>query len=508
MDRRSQKTIFLIVSAVLIVVSGIFLLSQIDKWSATVANNEEAMLELAQIQNQLDESALNQERDSIASNLANKKSELEKIVEDAMSSGAVNTRSRNTASTHSEYHLNLLSALYEQTSNIELLPTLFQLSLDFRKFDQALDYLLVLQSQTTLSDQISMNQYLYALFNSAQLDFGQINRLKQIVDEYLEQNLITQADHTLYYSHITLIKNDLENYKLFMQQLRWTAYTNLASSYDAAMKRADSFVDTPDYYLQWLLGISVFNQWRYRIAQKIATSLKDKDRKYLLAYQLDAYASVMLWDRSQATAALDFLIKNDQPNQELYNYLLWLSFYYDEKHTDAILAFSQLKSQKYNADVLRYSLLSYGLLDDSSGAVNTIRILSNKENLNIYDYFAVFDEVFFSPKKDDYIDQLWDQLDLLFKKCYVDMEWDQIYACLYGKSWLYLALWDTQTAYQYLQRVVQRYPKTQLYEYLWDLAIQLWDDDQATKRYIQWLLSTTVLDDQELLKNKVKELMK
>jgi len=70
------------------------------------------------------------------------------------------------------------------------------------------------------------------------------------------------------------------------------------------------------------------------------------------------------------------------------------------------LAFSQLKSQKYNADVLRYSLLSYGLLDDSSGAVNTIRILSNKENLNIYDYFAVFDEVFFSPKKDDYIDQL------------------------------------------------------------------------------------------------------
>lgn len=178
------------------------------------------MLELAQIQNQLDESALNQERDSIASNLANKKSELEKIVEDAMSSGAVNTRSRNTASTHSEYHLNLLSALYEQTSNIELLPTLFQLSLDFRKFDQALDYLLVLQSQTTLSDQISMNQYLYALFNSAQLDFGQINRLKQIVDEYLEQNLITQADHTLYYSHITLIKNDLENYKLFMQQLR------------------------------------------------------------------------------------------------------------------------------------------------------------------------------------------------------------------------------------------------------------------------------------------------
>jgi len=83
-----------------------------------------------------------------------------------------------------------------------------------------------------------------------------------------------------------------------------------------------------------------------------------------------------------------------------------LSFYYDEKHTDAILAFSQLKTQKYNADVLRYSLLSYGLLDDSSGVTNTIRILSNKETLNIYDYFAVFDEVFFSPNKDDYIDQL------------------------------------------------------------------------------------------------------
>jgi len=90
MFRRSQKTIFLLVSAVLIVLSGIFLLSQIDTGSATVANNEEAMLELTQIQNQLDESALNQQRASIASNLANKKSELEKIVDDAISAGTIN----------------------------------------------------------------------------------------------------------------------------------------------------------------------------------------------------------------------------------------------------------------------------------------------------------------------------------------------------------------------------------------------------------------------------------
>lgn len=508
--RRSQKTIFFLVSALVIVISGMFLLSQIDGGSSTVANNDEALSELVDIQQQMDDAAMQQRKSSIATNLAAKKSNLQQLVDEAIESGVVSSSEWSAAPRQSEYVLELLWALYAQTTNDDLLPTLFQLSLDFRKFDQALEYLMLLQSGDQASDVVDMNQYLYALFNSAELDFGQINRLKQIVDQYLDQNLITQADRTMYYSLITLIKADLENYKLFMNQLRGTAYNDRVLDYDAAVARADSFVDTPEYYLQWLLGIGVFQDWRYRIVQKLARSLIEQDARYVLAYQLDAYASLMLGDRAQATESLDRLTTQDPSQPELYHYLLGLTFFYEERYTDAILSFAQLKTQKYNADVLRYSLLSYGHLRDTTGVLNTIRALATKQWLTIYDYFWIFDEVFFVDDEltQQYVQNLWDELDELFHQCYEDMEGDQIFACLYGKSGLYLALGDDATAYQYLQRVVQRYPQPELYEHLGDIAVWLGDDDQASRRYIQWLVQTSVLDDQTVLKNKVKELMR
>ena len=510
MPRKPKKTIFLLVFALLIVVSGIFLLQDISSHATTVANNEEAIAQLITIQQQMDDAALQQRKSSIASNLSSKKSELQQIVDEAVESGATNTNERQIAPSQSEYSLNLLGKLYDKTNNTALLPTLFQFSLDFRKFDQALEYLLLLQSQSQLDTQVDMNQYLYALFNSAELDFGQINRLKQIVDEYLDQNLITQADHTMYYSLITLIKNDQENYKIFMSQLRGTAYDNQTKNYDTAVARADSFVDTPDYYLQWLLAIGVFNNGWYRITQKIARSLIAQDARYILAYQLDAYASIMLWDRNQAIESLDYLTTNDPTQEELYHYLSGISFFYLQKYTDAILSFAQLESQKYNTDVLRYSLLSYSNLGDPTWVLTTIDVLLSKDSLTIYDYFWIFDEVFFgdAATTGTYIQQLSDQLDALFRKCYADMDWEKIFACVYGKSGLYLAQQDYTTAYQYLQRVVQRYPQPQLYEYLGDIAQQLDSPDDATKRYIQWLMQSSVLDDQQLLRDKIKGLMR
>lgn len=470
---------------------------------------QESAQELSDIHNQIDNSLLEKKKEAISANLQEKKDNLEKIIQDTAQSES--SESLILAPKKSQYQLELLDTLYQKSGNESLLSTLFQLALDMRRFDTALEYLVELQNAWWWED-VAIQEYIYALYNSAQLDFGTLNTLKKVVDEYLQEWLISLDDHTLYYALVTFVRGDMANYEIFMNTLKSAVdYKDRSDAYEWAKQKSESYTDVPEYYLQWLVAIGIFQQWWYRIVQKSARSLIAQDENYLLWYQLDAYSSIMLWDRVQAYESLEYLLGHDTPNKELYDYLQWVSLYYQERYADAILAFQQLQDEKSNKDVLRYRLLSFSKLDDSAWVIDSVRSLTQQKNLTIYDYFWIFDELFYGDDRSQslsYVDNLYVELQSIFSRCYDDMKDEEIYVCLYGKSWLYLVMDDTQKAYQYLQRVVQRYPQPKLYESLWDLADDLNLKDDASKRYIQWLMQTSVLDDQQTLRNKVKWLMK
>jgi len=511
MSRKTQNNIFYIFIILILWCAAWYFLSKIDAGSKILhplqtESSEQSVQELININNQIDSSLL-EKKNNASNDLDKKKDDLEKIIEETVQTQ--DTDKFILAPKKSQYQLELLDALYKKSNNELLLPSLFELALDMRRFDEALVYLLELQN-TWWWEEVVIQEYIYALYNSAQLDFGTLNALKKVADEYLQEGYITPDDHNLYYSLITFVRWDMVNYEMFMSKLQDTDYADRYTRYQWAKQKTQNYVDVPEYYLQWLVAIGIFQEWWYRIVQKSARSLISQDSTYLLGYQLDAYASVMLWDRVQAYESLSYLSRNDIPNKELYAYLQWVSLYYQERYPDAILALQQLQDQWSNKDVLRYRLLSYSKMSDTLWVTKSIRLMTQQSDLTIYDYFWIFDELFYSNDRSQslsYVDGLYTQLQDIFGRCYDDMLDEEMYVCLYGKWWLYLVMDDTQKAYQYLQRVTQRYPQPELYEHLGDLAIELDLAEEASRRYIQWLMQTSVLDDQEALKDKVKWLM-
>ena len=71
-----------------------------------------------------------------------------------------------------------------------------------------------------------------------------------------------------------------------------------------------------------------------------------------------------------------------------------------------------------------------------------------------------------------------------------------LYVCLYGKAGKYVADGDTEKSLAVLQRVVKRYPRSELYTMIGDLYVEQGESALANDRYNQaFVLSETELSD-------------
>ncbi len=459
--------------------------------------------QLMQVQQARDEEVFDQEKDSIKQQLALRKNWLQEAIEQALDDEETSLEELSS----SQGQWEMLKKLHDATEDKSLLPALFQISLNLRKFDDALFYLDALQASNGNAG-IDVHKYLYALFNSKSIDFASLGRFKQVIQKYEENELITPQDSIFYYSLITLSRGDLESYAEFMEWLRWTKYDERVSRYDQSLERDESFVDTPEYYLKGLLSIGLFQQEWYRPVQHISRDLIEKDSKYLLWYQLNAYTAMLLSDRNEALQSLDFLKNNDQPNKNLYLYLQWVALYHQERYQEALLAFNQIPKEAVTQDAIRYQYLSYGAVNDKKWVKNTLQLLIATKDLNAYDYYTIFDLLFFNKEGVWYLSWIEEDIAQLMNSCYEQVTQDFVYVCLYGKAGMNIRLWNTKAAYQYLTHASQRFPNKEIFELLGDLAQDLEKTQDATKRYIKAITSTSVVDQQSWLRKKIKDLMK
>ena len=459
--------------------------------------------QLVQVQQARDEEVFDQERESIKQQLELRKNWLQVAIEQALDDNWASLEELSS----SQGQWEMLKKLYDATQDENLLPAVFQISLDLRKFDDALFYLDALQSSKG-SAGVDVHKYLYALFNSKSIDFTSLARFKQVIEKYEENGLITSQDSIFYSSLITLSRGDLESYAQFMEWLRWTKYDERVKRYDQSRDRVESFVDTPEYYLKGLLSIGLFQQEWYRPVQHISRDLIEEDPKYLLWYQLNAYTALLLSDRNEALQSLDFLKNNDDPNKNLYLYLQWVALYHQERYQEALLAFNQIAKEEVTQDAIRYQYLSYGALRDKKWVKNTLQLLIASRDLNAYDYYTIFDLLFFNEEGVWYLSWIQEDITQLMNSCYEQVTQDFVYVCLYGKAGMNLRLWNAAAAYQYLTHASQRFPNKEIFELLGDLAQDLEKTQDATKRYIKAITSTSVVDEQSWLRIKIKDLMK
>ena len=407
--------------------------------------------------------------------------------------------------------LRVLEMMYQQRNDISLLPVLIELALAERMYDKALEYVAVLEEQNMLIWYIDQSRIFDLLFNWLDLNFKDIERIKRLMLYYVDQWYVGTWDELLYSSLITLVRWDMENYVYYIEQLEDSIYGNRYTQHLQDVAIVETFPDVSWLYLEMLTALHVFHEWWYQVAKVIAERWIKQNDEYILPRQIHAYSSLLLKDVADARSSLEWLMLYDEQHAELYSFLLWVVNFVSWAYPDAILVLQWVSDSLYEADVLRYLLLSYAEIEDwDSVAVNAEQLLS-QDDVTRFDFYTVFDLFFYQPLRQWWSLELYttysDIADLYIQQCYQDIDDRYAYICLYGKAGRLLVEGKTDKAYNYLERLVKWYPTAFMFEVLWDISYQQKDYEQAKKRFIQAVGSPQIDSTENELMKKIRQTM-
>jgi len=230
------------------------------------------------------------------------------------------------------------------------------------------------------------------------------------------------------------------------------------------------FVDPPSYYIDGMIGLELFSQGRYKLAVLAGDRVLKQDEIYILGHQLIAYGSFYLSDRRRAYEALERLKQLDSQHQDIYLFLEGVALFEIEDYPTALLALLQVKDAVYRTDTLRYLLLTYQRIGDTSKVGEVMKYLLTQSDIGPYDFFTVFDLFFFDPVRQDQdvvlFASFFDLASTWLEACYEKGKNEYTYVCLYGKAGLLLANGEEAKAEAYLERLVRLYPSAGLFEKL------------------------------------------
>lgn len=269
-------------------------------------------------------------------------------------------------------------------------------------------------------------------------------------------------------------------------------------AFDQIRETVYGYQDPPPTYLPGLITLDLYQQGYFRLVQIAAQRLIKQDPDYILPYQLDAYASLALQDRSRAERALNNVKLRDEDNEQLYTYLAGVTAYEQGAQASAITQFRQIDSLDLQQDAQRYLLLAYAAIDDVKQFDRTLEQLMKHDYLLPHDYFTVFSLVFFAPKQQQADFPLFRQagrvVTRLLTRCFAT-EADYEHICMYGKAGLFLVNSDPERAYRHLQQIVHWYPQPAVFEQLMHFAVELERPEEAHKWFLRAML---LIDNQQV----------
>lgn len=388
----------------------------------------------------------------------------------------------------------VLQKVYNDTNTQELLPYLVNMAVELRKYEDAIWYVGVLENAWLLHEKIDPQVLFLLLFNGLELNFKDISRIKDLVLQYEKKWLVGSAEVALWSSLITFVRWDLENYSYFMGALSWSAYNQMFEEYQKNVSITQSFSDVPETYLDGLTALQVFSHWWYQVSRVAANRIMQADEKYILPRQLYGYSSLLLWDWKEVLPAMNWLIEKDADNEQLYSFLAGIAHMQLEQYPEAILLLRDVRDEQFRVDALRYLLLAYVRIGEFEPLANVLETFLQQTQRLPHDFFTLFDLFFYEPLREDKPSEMYsnfpDQANRLIDTCYSYVSTEYAYICLWWKAWLLLTKWEERKAYQYLKRLVRWYPKTFIFETLWDISFNMGEIDEAKDWFIKSISAT------------------
>ncbi len=390
------------------------------------------------------------------------------------------------------WYIEILEALYEQDWSIEVLSSLIDLLVDNYMFEDAFNHLyeIYLDEWLTYLD-FDPNLVLYVFINSIDFTRSNISTFQSLVDEYYEEEMISETDYIFYEAIVDLIHMNFDNFISKVNSISNDPnYDSLNSDLEIAIWQYHKFKDAPDYYKQWLVSFVLLQHWYFSLAERVAERTLRENSNYILANQVIWYSNFVLWNADTSNKYFDKLLNIDSWNSDTYNFYMWTNYFWQWRNQRAIGNLSQVNEWNYKKDAIRYLSIAYYNIDDNDRMIDSFEKLLNLHRpLNEFDYYTFFDFLFYSESFFE------SDFSLFFRNtstvreyitaCYQDLEWEELWVCRYARAWLHFAREEYDIAYRYLRFISQEYPRDYIFRALGDYYYENGQLDDSRRHYLK-----------------------
>ncbi len=401
--------------------------------------------------------------------------------------------------------LKTLQKIYEEKKSLDILEKIVQKQVQNYQFNDAI------KNIATILDQwwsIDPNLHLHAYINSNYISINKPESIKSIlpiVERYIDEKKLNQYDYNFYQGLIEL-RNKKYSAALELRKSNTNpVYTTTIQTFEKAIHSYNAAKAIPPYYQDGLVALAAMKNWYFTIARKIALETAFKDEKYILPYQVLAYAHFLTNNRDTAIEYFLKLADFDKNNKSLYQFLIGVSYYRQHDYDSSVLYISQVNTPKLETDKLRYLILDYTEMQNNTKINLTRQKLLGQKDINQSDFYSYFYNTFykayFSQDKSLYNEN--PQLAILFSQKCNEVIWINNSICLYGeigKNFLEGKWGKSETD---LINLANTYKQSYLYHMLGDYYTSKTDKQSAKENYAKALSLTNDANEEMILKEKL-----
>lgn len=458
------------------------LLSQVVlSWNYNIKNNTD----IIKVQSWNSTSQPNQQvQEQIDNNIA--QYELETLdqsdVRELFAKTSSNTRELNS--------VEVMEYVYSKTKDEDLLRNIIKSLVQQYRMDDAYKYIKDYKaSNYSITDP---HTAMYILLNS---ELVQVNKpewlqfIKNTLDNYVQQWLITADDWYFYWALISLSNNNLDQFTSLERQIKDPKYAAFQADVEYSIKIWLNRQDLPPYYLNALLSLDIMEYGYFKLAQQIAVKVLLEDDGYDLPYQVLAYSHFVLNNRDRAIEYLHILLEQETDTyQENYKLLLGIAYFWNGDIANSVLYLSQLPSNhNFRADILRYLIQSYYSLWDAKNIVQSYQLLLANPQIEANDYYNFFENVLYKPlvQRTEFSIVTTNEflVSQYIQTCNSRLNEKEKYICEYGQAWLLLYQNKLDEAAKILESLTAKVEKSYIFAALWDYYYRWWQVAKAQESY-------------------------
>ena len=403
-------------------------------------------------------------------------------------------------------NINFLLKVFEKNKDPKILNNILQLYYDEYQFISA-SQLLHQRENDPIYNQLKPELILSIEFNSFSLaDDKAITKLLQVL--YKVKDRISEETMRRYKGIISIMQKEYQNFFIIAKGFENPYHQAFASKLQVVSDTIHDEKDMPEYYIDALYAVELFHQGFFQPAKVLALKVMTENNKYILPYQILAYANFLTNSWSAAISYLEILRELDPTLTEKYCMILWVAHYRNKDYNQSILELSQVQNPKYLLDKERYLALNYKTLHQKKKLLESWEKILWYPNLRASDFYSYFYSVIFEPYQQNEKYDLYIENRKLYEKylivCKQKLAQSEQHLCQYGEIGKMMVEGKNDSFEKNLKELVKKTPQGYLYHLLGDRYLRKGDKENA-----QIFLSKAIwMTENETEKTTIKSLLR